>query len=239
MYTKPESATDMAVPGSNCRPPANLRVDSREQHRDVAARPDTVSESHAMPCRSMPSMSTRQAKSPETPYPTMPVLKTQSYNAMAPLRFSRRCNRPWMPQKTRKPWEDATVSCCPMLRQHIRSRAGEFPMTYSIDDDSGEHGGRHGRPVFGIVLAADELRMIVLEQETEGTQDDDRKGRDDEAIRACVSVKGAVDSRECIRFQRSDAGEAALLTKTMLAPRSRWVSSCNLQRERRSRLWGM
>jgi hypothetical protein len=65
--------------------------------------------------------------------------------------------------------------------------------TYSVDDDGGEDGGRNFRPVFGILIAANELRMVVLEEEAEDGQNDDGKYRDDDAVAEglAASISGA------------------------------------------------
>ena len=69
---------------------------------------------HAAPGRTAPRPSswTSQANLPNKT-PKRRILQCQIpqcplYSAIVPLRFSRICNRPWKPQKTRKPWKQPT-----------------------------------------------------------------------------------------------------------------------------------
>lgn len=40
-------------------------------------------------------------------------------------------------------------------------------MTYRVDDDGREYSRRNCRPIFGILLAANELRVVALEEKAE------------------------------------------------------------------------
>lgn len=62
-------------------------------------------------------------------------------------------------------------------------------MTYSVDDDGRKHSRRNGRPVFGIFLAANELRVVALEEKAEHRQNDDRKNGNDEATNVSARVQ--------------------------------------------------
>jgi hypothetical protein len=45
--------------------------------------------------------------------------------------------------------------------------AHQADMTYSVDDDGREHSRRNCRAIFGILLPANELRMVALEEKAE------------------------------------------------------------------------
>lgn len=57
--------------------------------------------------------------------------------------------------------------------------------THSVDQDGDEDRGGHRLSVLGVVDAADQLVVVRVEQQAEGSQDDDCEYRDDEAARAC------------------------------------------------------
>lgn len=66
---------------------------------------------------------------------------------------------------------------------------------HNVDEDRDEDGACYSGTVLGVLNAANELLVVVLEGETEYGQDDDCKYRDDEAAKTLED--GVVEQDLC------------------------------------------
>lgn len=114
-----------------------------------------------------------------------------------------------------KQQQSATNSSIAETINSIGIAKSEPPWTYSVDNDGCEDGRRNLRPVFGIILAADELGMVTPEKEAENGQNNDCKYRNNKAVQS-ISLT---------RLSRVSRPTTTSPTKTMLASHSRWASS--------------
>lgn len=85
-----EKSSCLALAGSLAAPTPSMIKYSRLQHPSLAGIKSSP------PSQTEPlNAESRNSQDPSCPF----------YSAIAPLRFSRMCSRPWKPQKTRKPWK--------------------------------------------------------------------------------------------------------------------------------------